>query len=187
MSLKHGLLGLLSFEGPTTGYDLDKFFKNSLGNFWHAKTSHIYRELRAMEEQGWLASERIVQEEKPNKRVYSITNEGKTELLSWLSSSDAGLGSRLKSVFMMKMFFSGELGKEAALKLVREFREVIAARIPMLAQARKEIAQDETKYPKHAPYWKLTLLNGEIGTKAALEWADKAIEILENIAEEKSE
>jgi len=178
---------LLSCEGPTTGYDLDKLFENSLGNFWHAKTSHIYRELRAMEEQGWLSSERIVQEEKPNKRVYSITSEGKAELLNWLSSSGAGLGGSLKNVFLMKMFFSGELGKEAALKLVREYREAAAARIPALAQARREIAQDEIKYPKHAPYWKLTLLNGEIGAKAALEWADKAIEILENIAEEESE
>ena len=77
MSLKHGLLGLVSSEGSMTGYELDKFFKNSLNYFWQAKTSQIYRELKAMEDLGWLTSERVIQEDKPNKKVYSITAEGK--------------------------------------------------------------------------------------------------------------
>jgi len=184
MSLKHGLLGLISCEGSTTGYELDKFFKNSLAYFWQAKTSHIYRELSAMEDLGWLASERVFQEEKPNKRVYSITDAGREELLSWLSSSDIGLGGGIKSAFLMKIFLCGELGKEAAIKILREYREKCVTHEPALTQIRTEIAQEEADYPNHATYWGLTVLHGEIFLKAGIEWADAAIEILENMKEE---
>lgn len=182
MSLKHGLLGLLNSQEPMTGYDLDKFFKGSLAYFWQAKTSQIYRELSAMEEQGWLTSERILQEDKPNKRVYAITDDGKAELIRWLKLPDSGLGGA-KSAFLMRIFFAGEIGKEQALKLVYEYRDLCLAIIPGIEQAKKEIAEEEAESPKHAPYWKLTALHGEIILKASLDWANQSIEILENIEE----
>ncbi|WP_394701574.1 PadR family transcriptional regulator [uncultured Enterococcus sp.] len=43
-----------------------------------------------MEEKGWLLSEEVVQTEKPNKRVYSLTEAGKQELQSWLSTPETG-------------------------------------------------------------------------------------------------
>ena len=179
MSLKHGLLGLLSLEGSTTGYDLDKTFKHSLAHFWHAKTSQIYRELSAMEDLGWLTSERILQEEKPNKRVYSITEAGSEELRKWLTLPDAIMGGKAKSAFLMRIFLSAEVGKEQTLKLLREYRDMCVSYMPGLRQAQELIAEEEAEYPEHAIYWKLTTLHGEISLKAALEWADRAIEILE--------
>ncbi len=92
MSLKHGMLGLL-INGPRSGYDLDRVFKDSLAFFWPAKTSQIYRELDAMERKGWLTSERVIQSEKPNKRVYSITEEGRREFRDWLSEPGDNQGN----------------------------------------------------------------------------------------------
>ncbi|MDR0469037.1 MAG: PadR family transcriptional regulator, partial [Peptococcaceae bacterium] len=80
MSLKYGLLGLLNY-GTMTGYELDKVFNDSLGFFWQGQTSQIYRELSAMERDGWLKSERVVQQDKPNKKLYIITDDGKRALI----------------------------------------------------------------------------------------------------------
>ena len=185
MSLRHGLLGLISSEGSMTGYDLDKLFKNSLAYFWQAKTSQIYRELNAMEESGWLTSERVLQEEKPNKRVYSVTAKGRDELLKWLMAPDMGMGGGGgKSPFLMRIFFAGEAGeagREKTLRMIREYREMCFACGARLADVRKELAEDEAdgQYADHIKYWKLTLLHGEISIEAAIEWADTAITILE--------
>ena len=181
MSLKHGLLGLLNYEGATTGYDLDKFFKSSLNHFWQAKTSQIYRELSAMENMGWLTSKRVVQEEKPNKRVYSITPQGKEEFIKWLTSPDAALSGEVRSAFLMKLFFAGEVEKDFALNMLRKCREECAAAALMVKEIYKEIDEEAASMEdaKHVKYWKLTVLNGEFGLKAAVEWADKAIAILE--------
>ena len=178
MSLKHGLLGLLNTEGAMTGYDLDKFFKSSLNYFWQAKTSQIYRELSAMEGVGWLTSERVFQEEKPNKRVYSITPQGKMELIRWLSSPDIDLGSNAKSPFLMRIFFSGEVEKEQTLKLLREYREQAINAVNQMEEVLRLIEAEKADYPKHSAYWKLTALHGHINCKAAIEWADEAIAIL---------
>jgi len=184
MSLKHGLLGIISCDGSMTGYELDKFFKNSLAFFWQAKTSQIYRELSAMETQGWLTSERVLQEEKPNKRVYSVTPQGREEFLSWLTDSDVGL-SGAKSSYLMKIFFSGEVGKEQALRLIHEYKkkcETLSQSIAeILSMNERENVNDE--YPRHATYWKLTALHGESIYKAGIEWANKAIAILEEEVE----
>jgi len=190
MSLKHGLLGLLNYE-PMTGYDLNKEFNGSLGYFWTAKASQIYRELDAMEKCGWLTSERVIQDEKPNKRVYSLTAQGKSEFMNWLSSLAPIKGPRsMRNAFMMRVFFGGELRKEQTLELLRAIREIMHERLEQMQKVYDEIdsiALIDERTAHNAIYWKLTALSGEIINQAQLEWADKSIEILESTAEEKGD
>ena len=177
MSLKHGLLGLVKYEGAATGYELDKIFKSSLANFWTAKTSQIYRELGTMEELGWLTSERIIQEDKPNKRQYTITEEGKAELQRWLTAPTASLGG-VKSEFLMRIFFSADVPKENTISILEKIKEDCLNAM----QKHIEIKQmlDSFEKDKHSVYWRLTLLQGEIFTKSSMEWAEQSIEILKN-------
>lgn len=107
MSLKHGLLGLLNY-GKMTGYDLDKTFKDSLYYFWPAQTSQIYRELNEMERLGWLTSEIIFQTDKPNRKLYSITASGEAELRNWLAGNSLEKEFQIRSLFLLKLFFSGK-------------------------------------------------------------------------------
>ena len=184
MSLKHGLLGLISAEGSMSGYELDKMFKNSLNYFWQAKTSQIYRELNAMEDSGWLTSQRVIQEEKPNKKVYTITDEGKDELLKWILSPDIGRGSEIKNPILMRIFFAGEAGEEGrcrTLKLLKEYKENCIAYLSKMSSILEELSEYEAsgKYADHMKYWKITALSGQISVKSQLEWTDKAINILE--------
>ena len=44
MSLKHALLGFLSYA-PMTGYDLKRYFDQSIHHFWNANLSQIYPRL----------------------------------------------------------------------------------------------------------------------------------------------
>lgn len=51
--LKHGILGLLNY-GDMTGYEIMTVFRDSLSHFWTAQKSQIYRELQALEKNGWI-------------------------------------------------------------------------------------------------------------------------------------
>jgi len=181
VSLRHGLLGLINYK-PMTGYELNKEFSESLGNFWQVKSQQIYKELDAMEEGGWLISERVIQSEKPNKRVYSITEKGKAEFLNWLSSPEADIKHSMqgKNAFLMRLGFAGETSHEQALNLLRSFREECLASVRKMDDVEKVIARDEAFYTHDIlKYWKLVALHGEIVRKARLEWVEKAIAILE--------
>jgi len=182
MSLRHGLLGLLNYE-PMTGYELDKEFKESLAHFWQAKPQQIYRELNAMEQNGWLTSERIPQEDKPNRRVYAITDKGKSEFLGWLSSSSEDIQSatRVKSVFLMRLFFAGEASREQAIELLCAYQEQCLVDIQKMNVAKAQLSQTDSLYdPDKAIYWQLIGMHGEMMRKTRLEWAKRAIAILEN-------
>jgi DNA-binding PadR family transcriptional regulator len=80
--LKHGILGLLNY-GEMTGYEIKEVFACSLNFFWTAQTSQIYRELQTIEKKHWAKSTLIMQEGKPDKKVFKITDEGKEELLHY--------------------------------------------------------------------------------------------------------
>lgn len=182
MSLKHGILGLLNY-GSMTGYELDKTFKDSLSFFWQAQTSQIYRELDAMEKKNWLESERIIQNEKPNKRVYTITTDGKKEFKRWLRSPDEDIEAamRIKSAFLMHVFFAGEMDKEHALSMLRNYRDKCRAHNLELDAVGNLIPQYSkiVNNNKRTKYWEIAALYGEISYRAALEWAERAIAMLE--------
>lgn len=67
-----------------TGYEIMTVFRDSLSHFWTAQKSQIYRELQALEKNGWIETAHIEQDGKPDKNMLSITDEGKKELQQWL-------------------------------------------------------------------------------------------------------
>lgn len=183
MSLKHGLLGLLNYDSMT-GYELSKVFKASLSFFWQAKTSQIYRELDAMERGGWLTSQRIMQTEKPNKRVYTITDSGKEEFKNWMSCPDSDIADamRAKSAFLMRVFFAGEISTEQSLEMLRAYREKCleskeALKAAYAASSEYGVIVDDDKKSK---FWDISILYGEAFYDAGFRWADKAITVLED-------
>jgi len=179
MSLKHGLMGLLS-QKPMTGYDLDKEFNASLGYFWPAQYSQIYAELDKMEKKGWLASQRVVQEDKPNKRVYTMTAEGKVEFMDWLSTPEADMKNSfsIKSAFLIRLFFANNTGKGQVLDMLRTFQEVCNSRRVEYDKAKESIIEDGDN-----DYVKLTVLYGEMMNQTRLAWAEKAIAHIEKMEE----
>jgi len=182
MSLRHGLLGLLNYQ-PMTGYELDKEFKESLAHFWQAKAQQIYRELNAMEQNGWLISERVPQEDKPNRRVYTITKKGKSEFMDWLYSPGADIenATRVKSVFFMRLFFAGETSREQALELLYSYRKQCLGGVEEMDRANEIFSPSESQFsPDEIQYWKLIMMHGEMMRKTRLEWVEKAISILES-------
>jgi PadR family transcriptional regulator, regulatory protein AphA len=101
MSLTHAILVCIADE-PMTGYELAKRFDNSVGFFWRANHQQIYKELRALGECCWVAGETILQDSRPNKTVFSITELGKKALFDW-----SGFGSEppsIKENFLLKFY-----------------------------------------------------------------------------------
>ena len=65
-------------HGETTGYDMSKLLPN-LG--WPCTHQQVYRDLNKLKESGYAEVKHILQEDKPDKKVYSITPKGKSALV----------------------------------------------------------------------------------------------------------
>ena len=176
MSLKNGLLGFLNYA-DMTGYTLNKTFKESLNFFWPAQASQIYRDLSTMEKKGWLTSQRIVQEDKPNKKLYSITNQGKQELMKWLAFSDGGEGVTIRDAFLVKVFFSGEVSIEKNIQMFEDYRDNCQHALDMRTTINRNIDEhkEEIVDPQKAFYWMATAEYGTQYYSMNIAWADEMI------------
>jgi len=81
--ITYGILGLLAFWGPMSGYDIKRVFDHTLAPMWGAAHSQIYKELRRMKELEWVEMEREEQESRPDRKVYTITEKGSAALREW--------------------------------------------------------------------------------------------------------
>ncbi len=79
MGLRHAVLASL-LEGEATGYELSKRFHVSVANYWSATSQQVYRELERLEAAGQVSGRLVEQERRPNKRVFSLTQAGRSEL-----------------------------------------------------------------------------------------------------------
>jgi len=84
-TLGYALLGLLARE-PLSGYDLARQLKHPVGFFWPARHSQIYPELAALEAAGLVTHEVVEQPDRPDKKVYAITEQGQTVVREWVTS-----------------------------------------------------------------------------------------------------
>lgn len=117
MSLPHAILGFLQLR-PMTGYELKTdCFDDSVAHFWPADQAQIYRTLDKLGEQGLVESKLEVQQERPNRKVYSITEAGKNEFDRWLHTPQNLPIHR--EPFLIQMFFAAQLNNAEILSLVQ--------------------------------------------------------------------
>lgn len=93
MALQHAILTALR-SGEQSGYDLAKAFDVTVANFWAATPQQLYRELDKMQEAGLIAARTIEQEKRPNKRMYSLTEQGVMALRAFASRTPKPIAIR---------------------------------------------------------------------------------------------
>jgi DNA-binding PadR family transcriptional regulator len=130
MSLDHILLGLL--REPATGYDLGNAFSENVRHFWSAELSQIYPTLKRLEQRGMLRSRLEPSPKGPNRRVYTLTDEGRAELLGWLRG-DPAVGTE-RFAYLAQLYFMDALGD---LRETRAFMNALRSHLTgWLAQLR---------------------------------------------------
>lgn len=181
MSLAFGILGFLNYK-PMSGYDLVKAFESSLEFFWHAQNSHIYLELKNLEKKGYICGETVIQSERPNKKIFSITDIGKKEFMNWLAEGGDEDVTHFKSAFLMKVFFSGNMAPVQSADMLRQFKtdcEAYLIKMDSVPESIESYGSDKEAY--QTIYWQFTADFGYSFIKTCIEWAERCIEKLEAI------
>ena len=116
MSLSHAILGFLR-QQPQTGYTLkNEHFDKSVAYFWPADQTQIYKTLDKLVEQGFATSEIEFQSDRPNRKVYTITKQGKVELERWLS--EAIEPPMYRDPLLVQLFFSDFIDRETMIAVL---------------------------------------------------------------------
>jgi PadR family transcriptional regulator, regulatory protein AphA len=179
MSLEYAILGFLNYH-PLSGYDLKKVFDNSVRHFWPADQSQIYRTLTRLTEHGWVEMLVIEQTERPDRKVYHITETGREEFLHWLAGPTPIPDPR--SAALIQVFFMGQMTDETILAKFTDYAHTVRTILKGYEQLSRELAAsmpDLTSKREHY-FWFLTLDLGIRSMQAHLAWAENVIEQLKN-------
>jgi len=142
MPLHHAVLALL-VDGPSYGYELKAAFERSVGPQWGAlNIGHLYQVLDRLERDNLVVSTKVVQEVKPDRVVYEITDSGRAELADWLSSASPRT-SGFRDDFFLKLMAAVHSGRTATVNTVlANQRTLLLRELRNLATLRRDHADD---------------------------------------------
>ena len=115
-TLKYAILGLINRK-PITGYDIGKEFNFQLAEFWSAKLSQIYPELKKLVDEKLIVYDIEISGDVLEKKVYDITEKGTKEFLKWLKK-DVPMEQTPKNIFRLRMYFSSNLDVNTRIDLL---------------------------------------------------------------------
>lgn len=133
-TLKYALLGML-MQQDMTGYELTKLFEGALSEFWSIKQSQIYPELKRLTQEGRITYRVEVAGQVLEKKLYSITPDGREDFLAWLSQAHP-LPPTPKDDFRLQLFYSHQLSQEGRRHLLEEQLKQHRARLAHLEENR---------------------------------------------------
>lgn len=170
MSLKYAILSILNIT-PMTGYDLKhEAFDATVQHFWPADQAQIYRTLNRLSDDGWAEYHVEQQEDRPNRKVYAITDAGRAALKEWLLSDQEP--PVLRDPFLIQLFFGTELPNDDLLDRVEQQLAAHRAQLDIFHQIpippREEIPGDRWLALQY-----LTLDFGIALEETYIEWLEK--------------
>lgn len=179
MSLRHAILGLLNYK-DMTGYEIDRHFKSAIAFFWYAQTSQIYKELTTLMKYEFVDCEVVYQEDKPNKKVFHITDKGKLELDRWLSDTDLTDVMKYKNPLLVKVFFASEIDVDQTMRLLEKYIKECSEVIDQMNEDVNKIGEYEKSIERENEsfYWGMTMTYGLMYYQNEIKWANWCIDKL---------
>jgi PadR family transcriptional regulator, phenolic acid-responsive transcriptional regulator len=167
MSLKYSILGLLHYR-DLHGYRIKEVMEQNFGHMWTINFGQIYPNLKKMLGEGLITFEEQnrLGEKGPPRKLYSITEKGKTVFTDWLSTSP-DKAMLLRDPFLMRFVFFGFGKKDDAMKIVDE----------QIAQYKTQLSFREENLQKWEQNDIYVNLMAELGVKMnqmLLDWLENA-------------
>jgi DNA-binding PadR family transcriptional regulator len=117
------LLGFLH-EGQKTGWDLIQEAAAGLARFWNVTPSHVYRELKALEDRGLVrARERGTRDRRP----YDVTTKGRAAFAEWIGQEPGP--EQIRIPLLVSLWFARHLDDATLSGFVASHRAMHDARL----------------------------------------------------------
>ncbi len=161
--LEYIMLGILSF-GPTTGYEIRRVVEQSPVIGFSSSAGAIYPAIKRLEQGGYLKSQLEIQELRPNKKVLSITEEGRTALKQWLKSPLSEKDyEKVHDPLMAKVLFFHNL-------TIEESRQYLESQVQMVEEYIQELEHTSGNFKGMGFYQSLCMESGIVHMRTQLNW-----------------
>jgi DNA-binding PadR family transcriptional regulator len=121
------VLGLLSWLGEATPYDLKRVAAGGLDTFWLLQHAQLYSEPERLTKAGYLSEKR--ERTGRRRKLYRLTTKGENALRDWVMAPTAE-PTRLRDPGLLKLFFGadparlGEVQLETHRRVLAEYQDM---------------------------------------------------------------
>ena len=165
--MRHLLLGLLAKE-PAHGYELKRLLDERLGQLSPpVNIGQIYTTLRRLERDGLVSSAEVSQPDRPDKRVFELTAQGRDDLGQWLAETTVDV--RVREPVFLKLVVAMSGGGPDPLALVDRHRRALLRRLREV-----QILED----PNARPVERMAVEGAVLHLQADLRWLEVCEQLL---------
>ncbi|MGW0038526.1 PadR family transcriptional regulator [Gordonia sp. NPDC003376] len=180
MALRHAILAELLDDAGASGYRLTKTFDVAVASYWYATPQQLYAELTRLEAEGLISGREVVQERRPTKRVYTLTDAGRNVLEGFVETTSRPTFMRDDLLVKVRACDIGEV--PALIDDLRARSQQALAKAEfiegLLAKLRGDMSEDRflAESPHIGPY--LTGLRGIAYERENAAWCRRAADVL---------
>jgi PadR family transcriptional regulator, regulatory protein AphA len=148
MDIRYSILGFLDWK-PLSGYDLKKMISKSDLFYWSGNNNQIYTSLIQLHKDDLVTLQVEYQESLPARKIYSITEKGRTEFRQWLLSAPEL--PEFQNNFLIQLAWADKLSDEEMDGLLARYEEEITIQLRMkkVQQADSSDAPNRTKRERY--------------------------------------
>jgi len=168
------VLGLLAWSGESSGYELHKLAGRSVGFIWAPARSQLYAVLKRLAEAGLVHGRHVVQADRPDKRLFSISDAGTAMLREGLDSDEA-IEPEDRDGVLLKLFFGAFGDPDAGRRQLSDYRGRVEQRLATYCEIE---ATFEGERGAAAVRRLQSLRLGIALMEASLAWADETLAAL---------
>jgi DNA-binding PadR family transcriptional regulator len=117
------LLGFL-YDAPKTGWDLLQEIDQGLARFWNVTPSHVYRELRTLQDRKLVTAGRTGVRD---RRPFTITAAGKKAFKHWIAQEPGP--EQIRNPLLITLWFGRHLDDDTLAAILESNRDVHAKRL----------------------------------------------------------
>ena len=166
----YAILGMLAIE-ESSGYDIKKKILNSTNNFWCEADSSIYPAFKQLLLEKCVNYKVVNENTAKPKKVYSITEFGKSKLNNWLNKKPEKTKER--NELLLKIYFGWNVPIEISITYLINFKYECEENLKKYEAYSKNLSL--VKHKRRAFHQKLTIRQGILTTKALIEWCNESI------------
>ena len=158
-----------------SGYDIKKFYEQSVASFWSESYGQIYPILKRLAEEGLATKTVRRQEGKPDRHIYTITEKGQRELQQWLVEP---IGRHIgRHEIILKLIFGRQISITDNIRQIQRFRDRQERELKEVEELKQRF-QNESAENRNLQFWLIAVEYGRYVNQAYIQWAGKALTAL---------
>jgi DNA-binding PadR family transcriptional regulator len=178
MALAYAIMSVLT-DKPQSGYELTKYFEQSIGFFWKASHQQIYRELTKLTDQGWIEAEEIAQTGRPDKKLYRLSALGQQQLTQWIATPCEVM--TIKDDLLIKVFVGNLVDPSVIYQELARHQQLHREKLMSYQNIEQQYFSDPTQLPTQDLFPYMTLRRGIRHEQEWIDWCAESLELIDNL------